>query len=181
MRRGSVVACVLFLLASCGPLVGIVSADSSVLLDLDRDLVVLTPGQSTNVTLTVENNDTSIHDFSVSLGSSSAGSEWVVNLTQTTINQVFPYASDSIEIIISLNGNPSSSSSGTQWILVNRSGASSSIEIHLSVGAMYLPDIDATGIGNNGLVHSEVNSTINLPIEISNFVIVGFGFPDGLT
>ena len=169
MRRGSVVACVLFLLASCGPLVGIVSADSSVLLDLDRDLVVLTPGQSTNVTLTVENNDTSIHDFSVSLGSSSAGSEWVVNLTQTTINQVYPYASDSIEIVISLNGNPSSSSSGTQWILVNRSGASSSIEIHLSVGAMYLPDIDATGIGNNGLVHSEVNSTINLPIEISNF------------
>ena len=169
MRRGSVVACVLFLLASCGPLVGIVSADSSVLLDLDRDLVVLTPGQSTNVTLTVENNDTSIHDFTVSLGSSSAGSEWTVNLTQTSINQVFPYASDSIEIVISLNGNPSSSASGTQWIVVNRSGASSSLEIHLSVGAMYLPDIDATGIGNNGLVHSEVNSTINLPIEISNF------------
>tara|TARA_Y100000768_G_scaffold92210_1_gene66541 strand:+ start:8530 stop:12558 length:4029 start_codon:yes stop_codon:yes gene_type:complete len=169
MRRGSVVACVLFLLASCGPLVGIVSADSSVLLDLDRDLVVLTPGQSTNVTLTVENNDTSIHDFTVSLGSSSAGSEWTVNLTQTSINQVFPYASDSIEIVISLNGSPSSSASGTQWIVVNRSGASSSVEIHLSVGAMYLPDIDATGIGNNGLFHSEVNSTINLPIEISNF------------
>ena len=68
-----------------------------------------------------------------------------------------------------MNGNPSSSASGTQWIVVNRSGASSSVEIHLSVGAMYLPDIDATGIGNNGLVHSEVNSTINLPIEISNF------------
>ena len=169
MRRGSLVACVILFMASCGPLVGIVSADSSVLLDLDRDLVVLTPGQSTNVTLTVENNDTSIHDFTISLGSSSAGSEWTVNLTQTTINQVFPYASDSIEIIISLSGNPSSSSSGTQWIVVNRSGASSSVEIHLSVGAMYLPDIDATGIGNNGLVHSEVNSTINLPIEISNF------------
>ena len=168
MRRGSVVACVLFLLASCGPLVGIVSADSPVLLDLDRDLVVLTPGQSTNVTLTVENNDTSIHDFTVSLGSSSAGSEWTVNLTQTSINQVFPYANDSIEIVITLNGNPSSSASGTQWVVVNRSGASSSIEVHLSVGAMYLPDIDATGVGNNGLVQSEVNSTINLPIEISN-------------
>ena len=169
MRRGSIVACVLFLLASCGPLVGIVSADSSVLLDLDRDLVVLTPGQSTNVTLTVENNDTSIHDFSLSLGSSSAGSEWIVNLTQTSINQVFPYASDSIEIVISLTGNPSSSSSGTQWIVVNRSGATSSIEIHLSVGSMFLPDIDATGIGDNGLVQSEVNSTIVLPVEISNF------------
>lgn len=169
MRRGSVVACVLFLLASCGPLVGIVSADSSVLLDLDRDLVVLTPGQSTNVTLTVENNDTSIHDFTLSLGSSNAGPEWTVNLTQTSINQVYPYASDSIEIVISLDGNPSSSSSGTQWIVVNRSGASSSIEVHLSVGAMYLPDIDATGIGNSGLIHSEVNSTLVLPVEISNF------------
>ena len=99
-------------MASCGPLVGIVSADSTVLLDLDRDLVVLTPGQSTNVTLTIENNDTSIHDFTVSLGNSSAGSEWVVNLSQTSINQVFPYASDSLEIVITLGGNPSSNSSG---------------------------------------------------------------------
>ena len=169
MRRGSVLTCVLLLMVSCGPLVGIVSADSTVLLDLDRDLVVLTPGQSTNVTLTIENNDTSIHDFTVSLGSSSAGSEWVVNLTQTSINQVYPYASDSLEIVISLSGNPSSSSSGAQWIFVNRSGASSSIEIYLSVGAMYLPDIDATGIGDNGLIQSESNTTLVLPVEISNF------------
>ena len=169
MRRGSVLTCVLLLMVSCGPLVGIVSADSTVLLDLDRDLVVLTSGQSTNVTLTIENNDTSIHDFTVSLGSSSAGSEWVVNLTQTSINQVYPYASDSLEIVISLSGNPSSSSSGAQWIFVNRSGASSSIEIYLSVGAMYLPDIDATGIGDNGLIQSESNTTLVLPVEISNF------------
>ena len=51
MRRGSIVTCVLLLMVSCGPLVGIASADSTVLLDLDRDLVVLTPGQATNVTL----------------------------------------------------------------------------------------------------------------------------------
>jgi uncharacterized membrane protein len=169
MRRGSMLICAFLLMASCGPLVGIVSADSTVLLDLDRDLVVLTPGQSTNVTLTIENNDTSIHDFTVSLGNSSAGSEWVVNLSQTSINQVFPYASDSLEIVITLGGNPSSNSSGTQWIFVNRSGASSSIEIHLSVGAMHLPDIDATGIGDNGLIQSESNTTLVLPVEISNF------------
>ncbi len=168
MRRGSIVTCVLLLMVSCGPLVGIASADSTVLLDLDRDLVVLTPGQATNVTLNIENNDTSIHDFEISLGSTSAGPEWVVNLSQTTINQVYPYASDSLEIVISLGGNPSANSSGTQWIWVNRSGASSSIEIHLSVGAMYLPDIDATGLGDNGLVQSETNTTLILPIEISN-------------
>ena len=85
MRRGSIVTCVLLLMVSCGPLVGIASADSTVLLDLDRDLVVLTPGQATNVTLNIENNDTSIHDFDISLGTSSAGPEWAVSYTHLTL------------------------------------------------------------------------------------------------
>ena len=37
-----------------------------ILLDLSNDHVVLIQGDSANVTLTIENNDTSIHDFSLS-------------------------------------------------------------------------------------------------------------------
>ena len=148
---------------------GTVAADSSILLDLDQDLVILTPGQATNVTLSVENNASSIYDFTIELGDSSAGLEWVVNLTATSMPQVYPYSTDTLDIVVSLGAGANGSDSGVQWIWVNRTGASSAIELHLSVGTMHLPDIDATGVGDNGLVTTEGNATLVMPIEVSNF------------
>ena len=169
MRRSPLLVCVLLLMVSCTPLAGTVAADSSILLDLDQDLVVLTPGQATNVTLSVENNASSIYDFTIELGDSTAGLEWVVNLTTTSLPQVYPYSTDTLDIVVSLSAGANASDSGVQWIWVNRTGASSAIEIHLSVGAMHLPDIDATGVGANGLVSTEGNTSLVLPIEVSNF------------
>ena len=93
MRRSPFLACALLLMVSCTPFAGTVAADSSILLDLDQDLVILTPGQATNVTLSVENNASSIYDFTIELGDSNAGLEWVVNLTATSMPQVYPYLS----------------------------------------------------------------------------------------
>ena len=156
-------------MVSCTPFAGTVAADSSILLDLDQDLVILTPGQATNVTLSVENNASSIYDFTIELGDSNAGLEWVVNLTATSMPQVYPYSTDTLDIVVSLGAGANGSDSGVQWIWVNRTGASSAIELHLSVGTMHLPDIDATGVGDNGLVTTEANTTLVMPIEVSNF------------
>lgn len=169
MRRSPFLACALLLMVSCTPFAGTVAADSSILLDLDQDLVILTPGQATNVTLSVENNASSIYDFTIELGDSSAGLEWVVNLTATSMPQVYPYSTDTLDIVVSLGAGANGSDSGVQWIWVNRTGASSAIELHLSVGTMHLPDIDATGVGDNGLVTTEGNATLVMPIEVSNF------------
>ena len=169
MRRSPFLACALLLMVSCTPFAGTVAADSSILLDLDQDLVILTPGQATNVTLSVENNASSIYDFTIELGDSTAGLEWVVNLTATSLPQVYPYSTDTLDIVVSLGAGANGSDSGVQWIWVNRTGASSAIELHLSVGTMHLPDIDATGVGANGLVSTEGNTTLVMPIEVSNF------------
>ncbi len=169
MRRSPFLACVLLLMASCTPLIGTVTADSSILLDLNQDLVVMTPGQSSNVTLSVENNASSIYDFTIELGDSTAGSEWVVNLTATSMPQVYPYSTDTLDIVVSLSAGANSTDSGVQWIWVNRTGATSAIELYLSVGTMHLPDIDATGAGVNGLVSTEGNTSLVVPIEVSNF------------
>ena len=109
MRRSPFLACALLLMVSCTPFAGTVAADSSILLDLDQDLVILTPGQATNVTLSVENNASSIYDFTIELGDSSAGLEWVVNLTATSMPQVYPYSTDTLDIVVSLGAGGTNS------------------------------------------------------------------------
>ena len=71
-RPARAVACVLVLLMmSLSPLVGVAAADDSILLQTDTQHVVLAPGQSTNVTLTVENNGSSIETYNITINDGS--------------------------------------------------------------------------------------------------------------
>ncbi|MDP6907037.1 MAG: hypothetical protein QF440_06430, partial [Candidatus Thalassarchaeaceae archaeon] len=150
-----------------------VSADSRIVLDLSTDHLTLMQGDSANVTLTVENNDSSIHDFDISLDLAQVSSAWNVTLADSTINQLGPAVfgfSNSTTVIVHLASNATLSDHSTVTIMVNHSGTniSSSITLYLSVAPSYLPMIMSTAVGNSGLVTTEIGSTIDLAIPISN-------------
>ena len=64
--RAVAFVCVL-LMASLAPLATPAAAHSAILLDVDTHHVVLEPGQSTNVTLSIENNGSSIESYEVAV------------------------------------------------------------------------------------------------------------------
>ncbi|MEE2758546.1 MAG: hypothetical protein VYA86_01030 [Candidatus Thermoplasmatota archaeon] len=148
----------------------VVSADNRILLDLSSDHVVLTQGDSANVTLTIENNDTSIHDFSLSTDDSSTSSVWNVTLVDETISTVLPTFSVSTTIIIHLASDADLSDSGSIEIHVNHSSSnvSTSITLYLSVAPSYLPAIEHTAIGDEALIGMEIGQSIDVNVPISN-------------
>ena len=90
-RAGRAVCCVLVLMAmSLSPVVAPASAHSTILLSVDVQHVVAVPGQSVNVTLTVENNASAIESYNISVDESTLASVWSVHLTDATVDNVFP-------------------------------------------------------------------------------------------
>ena len=75
---------------SMSPLVGSASADEPILLSTDVQHVVLTPGQSTNITLTVENNGSSIESYNLSVHTGALASYWNILPVDATVDNVFP-------------------------------------------------------------------------------------------
>ena len=75
---------------SMSPLVGSASADEPILLSTDVQHVVLTPGQSTNITLTVGNNGTSIESYNLSVHTGALASYWNILPVDATVDNVFP-------------------------------------------------------------------------------------------
>ena len=76
-RAGRAVFCVLALMAmGLSPLVTPVSAHASILLSVDVQHAVLEPGQSMNLTLTIENNASSIESYDVSVDDTNLASPW---------------------------------------------------------------------------------------------------------
>ena len=66
-RRSFSMVLLLFLSTLTTAFIPAVSADDRILLDLSLDHVTLMQGDSTNVTITVENNDSAIHDFNLTM------------------------------------------------------------------------------------------------------------------
>ena len=148
----------------------IASADSRILLDLSNDHVVLIQGDSANVTLSIENNDTSIHDFSLSTDATSTSSSWNVTLADENISTVLPTFTVSTTIVIHLASNANLSDSGSIDIHVAHVGSnvSTSITLYLSVAPSYLPAIEHTAVGDEGLIDIEIGQSIDVNVPISN-------------
>ncbi len=90
-RRRSVTLCIMLVTSTfLSAFVPVVSADSRIILDLSSDHVSLIQGDSANITLTIENNDTSIHDFDLSIDDSLTSNAWNVSLTDESISTVLP-------------------------------------------------------------------------------------------
>ena len=161
-------ALILVMIMAIAPLVPMASAHPSIGLSTDVNHVILSPGEATNVTLTINNNGSSIETYSISV--SGFDSVWEIIPADTNVTGVIPTFSATTDIAIRLSTSALPSSSGTLTITVTEPDAniSSSIDVQLSVIPQYLPAVDASSAGDNGLVEMAPGDEVNVSIMVSN-------------
>ena len=74
----------MMLLASASPLAQITKADPQIELQVDMNHMILTPGESMNLTLTIENNGSSIEDYDVETTTAGLSSLWTATPTSSS-------------------------------------------------------------------------------------------------
>ena len=161
-------ALILVFVMALAPLVPLASAHPSIGLSTDSSHVILSPGEATNLTLTIHNNGSSIETYSVAV--SGFGSTWEIIPADANVSNVIPTYSATTTIAIRLATSAVPSDSGTLTITVHEpdSNVSSDIEVTLSVQPIYLPAINANSAGDNGLVEMAPGDELNLSIAVTN-------------
>lgn len=161
-------ALILVMIMAIAPLVPLASAHPSIGLSTDVNHIILSPGEATNLTLTIDNNGSSIETYSISV--SGFDSVWEVIPADTNVSNVIPTFSASTSIAIRLSTTALPSNSGTLTITVTEPDAniSSQISVQLSVLPQYLPAIDASSAGDNGLVQMAPGDSLNLTVMVAN-------------
>ena len=161
-------ALMLVVLMALSPLVPMASAADSIGLSVDTPHVIMSPGDADNLTLSIHNNGTSIVSYNLSV--SDQPSVWNVTLSQTTISNVIPTTTVSTSIAIRLSIDALPSDSGTVTITVTEPESNTTTEISVVLSALprYLPAIDASTTGDNGLVEMEPGQSLNLSVEVTN-------------
>ena len=159
---------VLVMVMAIAPLVPMASAHPSIGLSTDVSHVIMSPGEATNITLTIDNNGSTIESYTISV--SGFDSVWEAIPADSNVSGVIPTLSVSTTIAIRLSTTALPSNSGTLTITVTEPDAnvSSIIEVQLSVLPRYLPSIDATSTGDNGLVNITPGDDLNLSISVTN-------------
>ena len=167
-RTARAVACVLVLLTmSISPLVGSASADETILLSTDVQHVVLTPGQSTNITLTVENNGSSIESYNLSVHTGSLASYWNILPVDATVDNVFPTWSKNTTIVVRLDEGATVADSGSFTVNVSEpdSGEFTLLTVLVSVAPAYHPSLATVG---SPLVHMATGESIDVSFTAHN-------------
>jgi uncharacterized membrane protein len=170
-RRRSLTLCLLLLSSIMATaFVPTVAADSRILLDLSEDHITLAQGESANVTLTIENNDSSIRDFDLSVDASTTSPAWNVTLADQTLSTVLPTFSVPTTVIVRLSEGAVLADGGSVSIIVSQAGTniSSAITLHLSVAPSYLPHIEHTAVGDGGLLVMEPGDSLDITVPITN-------------
>ena len=160
----------MMLLASASPLAQITKADPQIELQVDMNHMILTPGESMNLTLTIENNGSSIEDYDVETTTAGLSSLWTATPTSSSIGNVLPTYNTSTTIVDQLAESATPSDNGMFTVVVNESdgSASSSIDVYVSVAVVYNPHLDATGVGDQGLLSMQPGQSVDLSIPVSN-------------
>ncbi len=155
------------LLMSISPMLTTVSAHDSILLSTDVQHVILQPGQATNITLTIENNGSSITSYNLSVDASSMASVWDVVNVDTTVSNVFPTWSKNTTLVVRLGEGATVADSGSFSVTVTNTDThvNSSITVFASVAPSYHPSIEST---NPGLVSMAAGGSNNLSFTVSN-------------
>ena len=161
-------ALVLVMIMAIAPLVPMASADPTIGLSTDVSHVILSPGEATNITLTIDNNGSTIESYNISV--SGFDNVWDVIPTDSNVSNVIPTMSATTTIAVRLSTSALPSNSGTLTITVTEPDAnvSSEIDVQLSVLPKYLPSIDATSAGDNGLVNISPGDDLNLSVSVTN-------------
>ena len=167
-RTGRAVCCVLVLMAmSLSPMVVPASAHSSILLSVDVQHVVLEPGQSLNITLTVENNASSIESYSISVDTGNLASVWTVIPVDNTVDNVFPTWTKNTTLVVRLADGATVADSGSFTVSVTEpdNGYTSMLTVLVSVAPAYQPSLSADG---SPLVHLEAGGSTNVSFTAQN-------------
>ena len=104
---------ILMISASVTPMIGSASASDAILLSLDTPHIVMQGGDSTNATLTIENNGSSIENYNISLETDDLSDVWHINLVNNTTSSVIPTQSTSVDLVIVLDIGALPSDSGS--------------------------------------------------------------------
>ena len=143
-RPARAVACVLVLLMmSLSPLIGSASAHDSILVSTDMQHVVLEPGQNINVTLTVENNGSSIETYNLSVDTSSLAAYWHVLPLDETVDNIIPTQSKNATIVVRLDEGATVADSGSFTVTITEpdNSVSTSLTVLVSVAPAYHPSL----------------------------------------
>ena len=103
----------LMVFATITPLVGSVSAHSAIILTLDKPHVVLEGGNSENITMTIENNGSSIESYNISLDLTGLSSVWNITSVNQSVNGVLPTFDADTSFIVRLDIGAEPSDSGS--------------------------------------------------------------------
>ena len=123
------------------------SAHSSILLSVDVQHVVLEPGQSINITLSIENNASAIESFNVSVDEGNLASVWTVIPVDATVDNVFPTWRKNTTLVVRLAEGATVADSGSFTVNVTEpdSGYTSMITVLVSVAPAYHPSLSVDG------------------------------------
>ena len=160
----------MMLLASASPLAQFTKADPEIELQVDMAHMILIPGESMNLTLTIENNGSSIETYDVETSTAGLSSLWTAVPTSNSVSNVLPTYNSTTTIVVQLGETATPSDNGMFTIFVNESdgGASSSIDVYVSVAIVYNPHLDASGVGDQGLLAVEPGQSVDVSITVSN-------------
>ena len=133
--------------------------------------MILVPGESMNLTLTIENNGSSIETYDVETSTDGLSSLWSATPTSNSVSNVLPTYNTTTTIVVHLAETATPSDNGKFTIFVNESDgiASTSIDVYVSVAIVYNPHLDATGIGDQGLLAMQPGQSLDLSIPVSNY------------
>lgn len=156
----AVVLVAVLLAASLTPLAFTASADEAIQLSTDVSHVSLVNGQSSNVTLTINNNGTAIESYNITIDAASLSSVWQIDASQDVVEDVFPTWSKNTTIIVRLGQGGTPSDSGSFDIIVTEPDAniSSSITVFVSVAPSYQPQLENDWSGITPLEQGEVSN-----------------------
>lgn len=154
---------------SLSPLVAPVAAHDSILLSTDVQHLIMEPGQTTNLTLGVENNGSSIESYNITADTGSLATYWEVLPAEGVLENVFPTWTKNTTVVVRLQEGATVSDSGSFTLTVTEpdSGVASTTTVLVSVAPSYHPSISSTS-GSQGPVLMAAGSSANLTFTVDN-------------
>ena len=159
----------LMVFATITPMVGSASAHSAIILTLDKPHVVLQGGNSENITLTVENNGSSIESYNISLDLTGLSNVWNVTSVNQSLDGVLPTFDADTTFIVRLDIGAEPSDSGSFIINVSEQDNDiySLITAYVTVSPSYASSISFNST-NGPLQQMNAGTTANFTIDVSN-------------
>ena len=160
---------ILMISASVTPMVGSASASDTILLSLDNPHLVLQGGDSANLTLTIENNGSSIEHYNISLHTDGLSNVWSVNLVNNTTSAVIPTQTTTVDLVVVLAVGALPSDSGSFVVNVSEQDGDlySTVTAYVTVEPSYASSLSFNAI-NGPLQQMLAGTTANYTIDVNN-------------